>query len=119
MSDVKDLILYVNSCENKIQWKTEFVKEYESSLDFKKWAFPLKLVFGEMFARFSPTLQGRSRTFVDPYRVLDLRKNSRTASQSTSILDLKYRKIKKTAGGFWVLKIQIRIFQRETQRETS
>ena len=36
MSDVKDLILYVNSCENKIQWKTEFVKEYESSLDFKK-----------------------------------------------------------------------------------
>ena len=46
MSDVKDLILYVNSCENKIQRKTEFVKEYESSLDFKKWVFPLKLVFG-------------------------------------------------------------------------
>lgn len=57
-----------------------------------------------MFARFSPTLQGRSRTFVDPSRVLDLSKSSRTASQSTSILDLKYRKIKKTAGGYWVLK---------------
>lgn len=101
MSDVKDLILYVNSCENKIQRKTEFVKEYDSSLDFIKWASPLKI--GEIFARFSPTLQGRSRTFVDPSRVLDLSENSRTVSKTTSSLDLKYGKIKKTGGGYWIL----------------
>ena len=50
-------------------------------------------------------------------QVTDVRVNNIMSQEKT--LDLKYRKIKKTAGGYWVLNIQIRIFQRETQRETS